>query len=200
MSVESLAVVLHHSRARGTAKLVLVGIANHDGDGGAYPSHATLARYANVDERNVRRAIDGLVSKGELAVQVQEGGDRDLADHRRPNRYRVLVACPSWCDRSPQHRDTRPTRVQGTFSTRGALPPPVPPEGGALAPRGGRALPPPKPSSEPNPLQVVPQPQDTRPCQDCGQGEARCQAIQQVWSQADRHPYRAVEVRHATGR
>ena len=107
MSVEALAAVLHHSRAKGTAKLVLVGIANHDGDGGAWPTVATLAKYAGCEPRSVQRAIQSLVGKGELRVLVQAGGTADLADHRRPNQYRVLVACPPWCDRTTQHRDTR---------------------------------------------------------------------------------------------
>lgn len=110
MSVESLAAVLHHSRARGTVKLVMVGIANHDGDGGSYPAVSTLARYANCEPRTVQRALERLVSLGELAVEVQEGGSRDVPDHRRPNRYHVRVACPPWCDRTTQHRDTRESR------------------------------------------------------------------------------------------
>jgi Helix-turn-helix domain len=107
MSIESMAMVLHHSRAKGTTKLVLLGIANHAGDGGAYPTVETLARYGNCDERTVQRAIDKLVSTGELQVQLQQGGDRDCPEHLRPNRYAVMVSCPPWCDHTSQHRDTR---------------------------------------------------------------------------------------------
>lgn len=107
MSVEALAIVLHHSQARGTAKLVLIGVANHEGDGGAWPSVGTLATYANVSERSVQRALAELVDAGELAVEVQGGGLARTPDHERPNRYQVLVACPPWCDRTAQHRDTR---------------------------------------------------------------------------------------------
>ena len=64
MSVEAISLVLNHSKAKGTAKVVLIGIANHDGDGGSWPSHETLARYAQVDERNVRDAIKKLVDLG----------------------------------------------------------------------------------------------------------------------------------------
>lgn len=102
-----MAAVLHHSRAKGTAKLVLLGIANHAGDGGAWPSVATLAHYANVTERNAQQAIAKLVQLGEVRVSVQGGGNAATADHRRPNRYDVLVSCPPWCDRTPTHRDTR---------------------------------------------------------------------------------------------
>jgi hypothetical protein len=102
MSVETLAIVLNHSQASGTDKLVLIGIANHDGDGGAWPSIATLMRYANVSDRTVQRAIEHLVAMGELAVEVQGGGQKDA--RYRTNRYRVLVRCPQDCDGSRNHR------------------------------------------------------------------------------------------------
>lgn len=104
MSVEQLAVVLHHSNARGTDKLVLVGIANHAGDGGAWPAVATLARYANVKPRAVQSSLARLVESGELRRYVQAGGLQGWADYTRPNRYDVLVECPEWCDRSAQHK------------------------------------------------------------------------------------------------
>lgn len=104
MSVESLAIALHHSKTSGTAKLVLIGIANHDGDGGAWPSVRTLAKYAGVTERNVQKAISLLVSKGELYVYAQAGGTRAMPDHRRPNRYEIALKCPANCDRTMHHR------------------------------------------------------------------------------------------------
>ena len=107
MSVEHLAIVLNHSQATGTAKVLLLGIANHAGDGGAWPSIRTLTRYAGVDERNVRRALRQLEELGELRIAVQSGGSDRLPSYRRPNRYEVLVRCPRWCDRSAQHRDAR---------------------------------------------------------------------------------------------
>jgi hypothetical protein len=100
-----MALVLHHSRAKGTAKLVLVGIANHAGDGGAWPTVATLARYANVTERAVQLAIAKLVKLGELGVEYQTGGLAYLKDSERPNRYDVLVTCPQTCDHTMNHRN-----------------------------------------------------------------------------------------------
>lgn len=161
-----MALVLHHSRATDTAKLVLVGIANHSGDGGAWPTVATLAKYANTTERTVQRAIGRLVQLGELAVHVQAGGTRNLKDSQRPNRYDVLVACPQHCDRTANHRlrDLPNTQdalwITGVTSaspgdvsvTRGATP----------ASPGGATPASPKPSIEPsiNPgLSLVPQPQ-----------------------------------------
>lgn len=104
MSVEAMALVLHHSTARDTEKLILLGIANHAGDGGAWPTVATLARYANVSERAVQQAIGKLVSSGELAVHLQAGGMGNLRHWERPNRYDVLVTCPVTCDRTANHR------------------------------------------------------------------------------------------------
>jgi hypothetical protein len=70
MSIEAMNLVLNHSRATGRAKLVLLGIANHFGDNGAWPSIETLARYANASERSVKRDIQELVELGELIVEV----------------------------------------------------------------------------------------------------------------------------------
>jgi len=99
-----MAIVLHHSKASGTAKLVLLGIANHDGDGGAWPSVNTLAKYANVTPRNVQKAIAQLGSAGELIIYTNDGGTRAMPDHRRPNRYEILLKCPPNCDRSTKHK------------------------------------------------------------------------------------------------
>lgn len=106
MSVEYLSIVLHHSRSVGTDKVVLLGIANHAGDGGAWPSVATLARYANVTTRSVQRSVDNLIRSGEVVVYQQQGGSAHMKNHERPNRYDVTVSCPPNCDRSPQHRLT----------------------------------------------------------------------------------------------
>lgn len=104
MSVESLALVLHHSRAKGTAKLVLIGIANHDGDGGSWPAVGTLAVYANVARSNVQRALTALERLGEVHRSTQDGGTHKTPDWDRPNLYRVLVKCPPNCDRTTAHR------------------------------------------------------------------------------------------------
>lgn len=100
-----MAAVLHHSQAKATDKLILLGIANHDGDGGAWPTLDTLARYGNCSRSKVKQAITRLVELGELAVEVNRGGNDDTRADRRPNRYRVLVRCPLTCDGSTAHRD-----------------------------------------------------------------------------------------------
>jgi hypothetical protein len=104
MSIESLAIALNHSRARGASKLVLIGIANHDGDGGAWPSVATLARYAGVHPRNVQKSIDQLINMGEIRREIQRGGTARTESFNRPNLYTILLECPPECDRSRNHK------------------------------------------------------------------------------------------------
>jgi len=99
-----MSLVLHHSKARGTAKLVLIGVANHEGDGGAWPALATLMKYANVDRRNAQRALTKLVELGELQVLRQKGGNNLTHSAFRPNLYRVNLQCPQSCDRTSQHK------------------------------------------------------------------------------------------------
>ena len=80
--------VFARSRARGTARLVLLALADvaHDtGEVAAYRrSHRVLAAKANVAERSVTRAIAELVELGELVV-VERG------DGRRQSDYQIVV-------------------------------------------------------------------------------------------------------------
>lgn len=103
-----MAIVLHHSPSSGTDKVVLLGIANHDGDGGAWPSIATLAKYANVAERNVQAAIKRLESSGQITRHFQDGGTRSMRNGQRPNRYVINLTCPELCDRTTNHRMPTP--------------------------------------------------------------------------------------------
>lgn len=105
MSVEALAIALHHSRAKGAAKLVLLGIANHDGDGGSWPSMATLARYAGVTPDQARKLVRKLEDLREVRVLRQEGGTQHTPDHMRPNLYEFKLTCPADCDGTTRHRN-----------------------------------------------------------------------------------------------
>ena len=104
MSVESVAIALHHSRAKGSAKLVLIGIANHDGDGGAFPKIATLAKYANIHPRNVVKCLNTLGALGEIIIHQNAGGTLKTPDSIRPNLYEFILSCPDDCDRTKNHR------------------------------------------------------------------------------------------------
>lgn len=199
-----MAVVLHHSRAKGTAKLVLLGIANHQGDGGAWPSVETLARYANVDGRAVQKCLTKLVSSGELRREVQAGGLADMDDHARPNRYEVLVKCPPWCDHTPQHRDTRKlSGRQGSLwknplsaRTPGVHTDTPPLSTGTPAPLSART---PEPHPEPGANKVgalttdrarVQPPANWRPCDECSQPQRECERRQTKLAPEDQHQYR----------
>lgn len=112
MSAEAVTVVLHHSSSEGAAKLVLWGIANHHSDQGAWPSVATLAKYANIKERRVQQIIRQLAFDGEIEIQEQGGYGNG---QYKTNRYLILLTCPNDCDGTLQHR----TGVQST-TVRGA--------------------------------------------------------------------------------
>ncbi len=88
MSVEMISAVLNNSRADGRAKLVLIGIANHHGDNGAWPSIATLARYANASERSIKRDLQYLQEIGEISVEVNGS---DFGGQYKTNKYWILL-------------------------------------------------------------------------------------------------------------
>jgi len=99
----STPLVWYHSRADASARLVLLAIADHDGEGGAWPSIPTLARMTRTSASTVRRSIKALVALGELTVHLQEGGSGRTPEHMRPNRYEIGLACPPECDGSAKH-------------------------------------------------------------------------------------------------
>lgn len=99
-----MAVVLHHSKVAGTTLNVAIGIANHDGDGGAWPAIETLMKYARRSERTVQRALEELQELGEVVVHYNAGGDRNTPGDRRPNLYELVLSCPPECDRTKHHR------------------------------------------------------------------------------------------------
>lgn len=122
MSIESLAACLHHSRASGSDKLVLLGIANHDGDGGAWPSITTLAKYANISERSVQKCVDKLIELDEITRHINKGGNSNTRGDRRPNRYEILVRCPQECDGTTQHGVNRSASRGEPDNTHGVNP------------------------------------------------------------------------------
>lgn len=91
MSVESMswALNLPDPTLTPTDRLTLVGICNHDGDGGAWPSVATLARYTGTTPRTVQRSIGRLIEAGYITRHTQQGGTARTPDGMRPNLYVV---------------------------------------------------------------------------------------------------------------
>jgi hypothetical protein len=99
MSIEAVSLVLNESKATGRAKLVLIGIANHLGDQGAWPSIATLARYANASERSVKRDLQELIALGELEVELQNA---PMNSQYKTNLYWITIQAgvTDWVSRS----------------------------------------------------------------------------------------------------
>ena len=89
MSIEAMSQVLNYSKAQGRAKIVLIGIANHMGDQGSWPSIETLARYANASERSVKRDLQDLVALGELRIEYQAA---PIAKQYKTNLYWITLA------------------------------------------------------------------------------------------------------------
>ena len=89
MSVEMISLVLNYSRAEGRAKVVLIGIANHHGYNGAWPSIATLAKYANSSERSVKRDLKYLQDLGEIVVESQGGEGKS---QYKTNKYWISIS------------------------------------------------------------------------------------------------------------
>lgn len=144
-----MVLALHHSRAVGTTKVVLMGIANHHGDGGSWPSLSTLADYANIDRSNARKHVAKLESMGEIRRHVQAGGTRLTADHERPNRYDILLRCPADCDGTTAHRTRRKASKLGPAPLVDVAPGADSPPGRIDTP-GGVADSTPEPSSQPS--------------------------------------------------
>ncbi|QXG07711.1 hypothetical protein [Curtobacterium phage Penoan] len=76
-------------------RLVLLAIADQDGDGGAFPSVDRLARRCGMDPRSVRRAVAHLEELGHVRRLLQQGAQAD--QRRRTNRYTLTVECPDNC-------------------------------------------------------------------------------------------------------
>ena len=76
MSIEIMNAVWRESKSSGRQKLVLLAIADHQGEIGAWPSIDTLATMVNASPRSVQRDIQELVALGELEVHVQAAPSR----------------------------------------------------------------------------------------------------------------------------
>ena|ERR1700676_1484656 len=107
MSCEAVKWVLRNSKAKGSARLVLLSIAEHADRNGerAWPSIATISRETGVHRASVFRSLIVLVQIGEVEM-VRSGGGR----HSQTNHYRLKLVSPqlalpmpgrvAWCDGS----------------------------------------------------------------------------------------------------
>ena len=89
MSIQVMNAVWQHSKSSGRARLVLLAIADHQGEIGAWPSISTIAKMVNASERSVQRDIQELQKLGELRVEVQNAPTRN---QYKSNLYWVTLA------------------------------------------------------------------------------------------------------------
>lgn len=71
MSIDVMNAVWRESKSTGRARLVLLSIADHQGELGAWPSIETLAKMVNSSPRSVQRDIQELIKLGELQVEFR---------------------------------------------------------------------------------------------------------------------------------
>ncbi len=120
-----MALVWAHSQAEGAALLAMLCIADHDGDGGSWPSMDTIAARARVTRDAARKIVRRLEALGEITTDRNGGGGLRTAAHMRTNRYIITIDCPPECDRSARHRerpDTDPHPVDNTPQPQGGGP------------------------------------------------------------------------------
>ena len=104
MSAKAVQIVIHHSKAKPTARHVLTIIASYDGDSGSWPSQETISEKSGLTTRTVKRCIAELIELGEVDVIANDGGSNG---GRRSNRYVILIECPEVCDKTFAHRPNR---------------------------------------------------------------------------------------------
>lgn len=108
MSNAATGIAWHHSAASTQSmKLILIKIADMDGDGGAWPSMQTLADAAMITKDSARKLVRQLEELGEIKTHLNEGGGIRTQKHMRTNVYEFLLRCPWYCDGSAAHKDLR---------------------------------------------------------------------------------------------
>lgn len=151
MSVQAIAWVLEHSKSKGTARCVLLSIANHvgaNGEGWCYV--ATIRREANCSLNSYRKALQWATEAGELERGIRAGHNTHRRGDEQPNLYRFpLLDRPPKTDpletTTPQEHDPR--------GSGGSLPHRPPKKRGVATPQvlGGQSRPS-EPSVKPEPL------------------------------------------------
>ena len=118
MSIEVSNAVWKYSKSVGRARLVLLAIADHQGEIGAWPSIKTLATMVNASERSVQRDISELVQLGELRVEVQ-----NAPTNRQYKSNLYWVTLPGVTDYAPGVTDSDSGVTESTpgVTTGGAL-------------------------------------------------------------------------------
>jgi hypothetical protein len=93
--VQYITAAFHHSKAKMTARFVLVCLANHaDAAGYCYPSAGRIAKHCGMTIRGVRKALSDLIDIGEIKV-VKKGGTID--GQKISNVYQILLPVEYRC-------------------------------------------------------------------------------------------------------
>lgn len=100
--------VWRNSQATGRARMVLLAIADHQGEMGAWPSIETLAKMCNASKRSISRDIAELVELGELEVHEKSA---PMGGQYRANLYWVL---PDMTKRNSDMTDSVSDMTNGT--------------------------------------------------------------------------------------
>jgi len=88
MSLEASKAVWEHSQAKGTARLILLSLADHaDEDGVAWPSLSRLAKMANVHVSNISKNLNILIEMGELS----RVGTVPSKQGKKGTKYKILI-------------------------------------------------------------------------------------------------------------
>ncbi|MEU3064947.1 helix-turn-helix domain-containing protein [Streptomyces subrutilus] len=103
MSHDARAWVWDHSRSKGTARLILVLVADRCVDGRciAYASVPALMKRANASRSAVRDALDKLIASGELVWIEDRKGPRGERYYHLPDAARFLAEQATARDRDP---------------------------------------------------------------------------------------------------
>ncbi|QCO16964.1 helix-turn-helix domain-containing protein (plasmid) [Azospirillum brasilense] len=105
MSLDASKLVWRHSQATGSARVVLLALADHANEAfEAWPSQATLAGMAKVTDRQVRKALRRLVELGEI-TPIRTGP-------RGVTVYRITCGAPE--AGTPPRRELRPRNSSST--------------------------------------------------------------------------------------
>ena len=88
MSIEIMNAVWKQSASTGRARLTLLAIADHQGELGAWPSVATLAKMVNTSTRSIKRDLQYLQEIGELFVEIQNA---PMPGQYKTNRYWITL-------------------------------------------------------------------------------------------------------------
>lgn len=92
MSIKKMMLVWDHSRARGSALLLMLALADsmNEGSGGVWLAVGTMARKTRIDHRRVHRLLRQLEDAGELE-RTAVPGTHGTTMYRLGNHYRQVL-------------------------------------------------------------------------------------------------------------